>query len=617
MQRRFLYVAVTLVAVLGLGVSLATPRASQVAPATVEVDADDIGGVVTGPQGPEAGVWVIAETQDLPTQYSKTVVTDDQGRYLVPDLPEANYSVWVRGYGLVDSPKVEAEPGSTLNLTAVAAPNAAAAAEYYPSNYWYALARVPAPSEFPGTGPEGNGISPNIVTQGQWVERVKTDSCESCHQLGNKATREIPAALGTFPSSEAAWDRRILSGQAGPNMSNGFNFLGRPAALAFFADWTDRIKAGEIPPEAPPRPQGAERDVVITQWDWADPKAYLHDEVSSDKRNPHVNANGKLYGALEASADYTSVLDPVTHTASQIPLTVRDPNTPFASGQVVQHSSAFWGEEPIWNSKANAHNPMMDGDGRLWLTSRVRPSETTAFCREGSTHPSAMMTPVPLSNRQLAMVDVTTPENKLTLIDTCYGTHHLFFAEDENNTLWTSGGGAVAGWLNTKMFLETGDEQASQGWTALILDSNGNGTRDDYVEVDEPNDPAKDQRVSGGFYGVMPSPADGSIWGSSTGFPGKLIRLDPGYQPAGDRACRNLRGTVGRTQGRGEWLLPARHGRRSGRRGVGGAREWPLRRLRSAQVHKPAERSGGGHRAALPGGLDAVPDAGPALPGRG
>ena len=116
----------------------------------------------------------------------------------------------------------------------MAAPNATAAAQYYPSNYWYALAKVPAPSEFPGTGPEGNGISPNIVTQGQWVERVKTDSCESCHQLGNKATREIPAALGTFPSSEAAWDRRVLSGQAGGNMSNGLNFLGRPAGARFF-----------------------------------------------------------------------------------------------------------------------------------------------------------------------------------------------------------------------------------------------------------------------------------------------------------------------------------------------------------------------------------------------
>ena len=97
------------------------------------IDSDDIGGVVTGPRGPEAGVWVIAETLDLPTRYSKTVVTDDQGRYLVPDLPKANYNVWVRGYGLVDSPKVQAAPGRTLNLTAVTAPDARAAAEYYPA----------------------------------------------------------------------------------------------------------------------------------------------------------------------------------------------------------------------------------------------------------------------------------------------------------------------------------------------------------------------------------------------------------------------------------------------------------------------------------------------------
>src|SRR5215208_5152356 len=85
----------------------------------VAVDADDIGGVVTGAKGPEAGVWVIAETTDLPTRLIKTVVTDDQGRYLVPDLPKANYDVWVRGYGLVDSPKVKATPGRTLPLKAV------------------------------------------------------------------------------------------------------------------------------------------------------------------------------------------------------------------------------------------------------------------------------------------------------------------------------------------------------------------------------------------------------------------------------------------------------------------------------------------------------------------
>ena len=86
------------------------------------IDNDDIGGVVRGPEGPEAGVWVIAETRDLPVRYIKIVVTDDQGRYVIPDLPKANYDVWVRGYGLVDSPKVKSEPGKQLNLTAVPAP---------------------------------------------------------------------------------------------------------------------------------------------------------------------------------------------------------------------------------------------------------------------------------------------------------------------------------------------------------------------------------------------------------------------------------------------------------------------------------------------------------------
>src|SRR5499427_7026908 len=102
--------------------------AAQGAP--VRNDARNIGGVVTGAQGPEAGVWVIAETKDLPTKYVKIVVTDDQGRYLIPDLPKGTYDVWVRGYGLVDSPKIKAQPGKQLDLKAVPAPSRAAAAEY-------------------------------------------------------------------------------------------------------------------------------------------------------------------------------------------------------------------------------------------------------------------------------------------------------------------------------------------------------------------------------------------------------------------------------------------------------------------------------------------------------
>ena len=261
----------TVLQILALSVSTSMLNAQPNSGAAMRIDSDDIGGVVTSTKGPEAGVWVIAETTDLPTKFIKIVATDDQGRYVLPDLPKANYTVWVRGYGLVDSPKVQTAPGKTLNLTAVVAPNPRAAAEYYPASYWYSLLKVPDKSEFPGTGPKGNGISADVKSQAQWLEMIKTDSCWSCHQLGNKATREIPKNLGTFDSPLLAWERRIQSGQAGANMMGGLNRLGRERALTAFADWTTRIAAGELP-QAPARPQGVERNVVITEWDWTTPR---------------------------------------------------------------------------------------------------------------------------------------------------------------------------------------------------------------------------------------------------------------------------------------------------------------------------------------------------------
>jgi hypothetical protein len=486
-----------------------------------------ISGTVTGPHGPEAGVWVIAETSDLPTKYVKIVVTDDRGRYLLPDLPKANYSVWVRGYSLIDSPKTPAAPGSTVNLTAVPAPDARAAAQYYPAGYWYSLIRVPDNSEFPGTGAAGNGINPNIKSQAQWIRLMKSGGCTACHQLGTKGTREIPAAFSHFDSPVAAWNRRILSGQAGGDMSGTIAQLGTERAVKMFADWTTRIAQGEVPP-TPPRPKGIERNVVITEWDWADPKAYLHDEVSTDRRDPTRNANGSIYGSTELSRDYLPVLDPAHNTSSTVTLTVRDPATPAAAVQVVPQPSAYWGSEAIWTGRANVHNPMMDANGRVWITSTVRPSENPDWCKQGSSQPSAALFPLERSGRQLAMYDPAT--RKLTHINTCYSTHHLMFAEDANNTLWTSGGGPVVGWLNTKMFLETGDEEKSQGWTALILDTDGNGKRDAYVEPDQPVDPTKDKRINAGIYSVAPAP-DGSVWGTSLGFPGAVVRLVPGSNP--------------------------------------------------------------------------------------
>ena len=200
--------AVLLVLFASLLVSISPDASLRAQPAEPTIGEADLGGVVTGPNGPEAGIWVIAETTDLPTKFAKIVVTDDHGRYLVPALPRANYSVWVRGYGLIDSPKTTTIPGRRLDLTAVPSPNAAAAAQYFPAIYWFAMLKVPDQSEFQGGGVGG------VKSQERWLDVVKTDGCFTCHQLGNSATRTVSPSLGPFKSSVEAWERRIQSGQA-------------------------------------------------------------------------------------------------------------------------------------------------------------------------------------------------------------------------------------------------------------------------------------------------------------------------------------------------------------------------------------------------------------------
>ncbi|HEY4635618.1 MAG TPA: carboxypeptidase-like regulatory domain-containing protein, partial [Rhodospirillales bacterium] len=246
---------------------MASASSPALAQQTVAIDGDDIGGMVSGPNGPEAGVWVIAETKDFPSRYAKMVVTDDQGRYVVPDLPNARYSVWVRGYGLVDSDKVAAKPGQSLNLKAVAAPNAAAAAKYYPAIYWYSMLKIPDKDAFGGKGDIPEKVSPM-----QWINAMKNNGCIGCHQLGQASTRTIPQALGKFESSDEAWMRRVQSGQAGENMVNQLagNLGGVP--FKYFGDWTDRVAKGELPHTKPQRPAGVERNIVVTVRDWADEK---------------------------------------------------------------------------------------------------------------------------------------------------------------------------------------------------------------------------------------------------------------------------------------------------------------------------------------------------------
>ena len=528
MSKKALYPGIAIALLLPLAVLLAGLLSAQSKSPAVRVGGADIGGVVTSPNGAEAGVWVIAEATDLPDKMVKIVVTDDMGRYLVPDLPKASYNVFVRGYGLVDSPKVQTAPGKTVNLKAVLAPDKKAAVEYYPALYWYALLQVPPKSDFPGTGPSGNGISPTIRSQGEWIRSiVNTDGCTGCHQMGDKATREVPKLfLSESPNSRAAWEQRVKAGQAGGGMSATLTRVG-PRAAAMFADWTDRVAKGELPSASPARPQGKERNVVVTLWDWADPKVYLHDAIASDKRSPTVNPNGPIYGALEESGDYLTVLDPVKNSTSKIKLTVRDPQTPSSADGKPFGPSPFWGDETIWNSQTTVHSFAMDKKARVWAAARVRKPQTPAWCREGSDHPSAKLFPINQGQRGLELYDPKTKET--TTIDTCFTWGHVNF--DDNDVLWSSFGPAgVEGWFDTRVWDKTHDEKKAQGWSAFVLDYNGNGKRDAYTEPNQPADPTKDKRISVTYYGDSPAP-DGSVWGSVQGMPGALVRFVPGSHP--------------------------------------------------------------------------------------
>ena len=617
-----------------MAVAVAVPAARQQAnqaargvdAARVAVDADDIGGVVTGPNGPEAGVWVIAETSDLPTKYRKIVVTDDAGRYLIPDLPKANFEVWVRGYGLVDSLHLPATPGRTLALTPVQAPNARAAAQYYPSDYWLSLIQIPPKDAFPMTfappggggfgqfGPEGGAPArggpaggrgtqgPRVIqNQEQFINSVK--GCLACHQVGNKWTRELSPALGMFPSSIAAWERRLRSGQTGAGMLNSVVGMGgHDKGLGMYADWSDRIAAGEVPP-SPPRPQGIERNVVITLWDVSTPTAFVHDVSATDKRNPTMNGYGPIYG-VEFHHDSLMMLDPVKNTTELIKIPTRTEKAslrPFTA-QTNDLPSPVWGDEIIFTDYVNPNNLTMDDRGRVWMSAQIRQTDNPAYCSDGSTYYSQLY-PVKQGRRQLSMYD---PESKtFEAVDTCTHAHHVKMGEGANRNIVYFNGlptGSI-GWVNMDVLEKTKDEKAAQGWCRGFFDVDGDGKID----------PKIDKAVQmAGTYSVIPDPTDSTVvWGAVPGAPGRIVRLKTAtciaeaYEPP----FQNAFTSQGRVQSTG-------HRHRSQRPRVDGAR-----RQRSSGQLRPeevqgADRPARNHWAALPRGLDAVPDAWPAHEGR-
>ena len=527
-----------------------------------------ITGVVRSSQGPEAGVWVIAETKDLLTNFIKIVVTDDQGRFMVPELPDANYDVWVRGYGLADSKRIKMKPSTTaVTMTAETAKTPQEAAKVYPANYWLSLLEPPAKSEFPGTGQSGK-LGRTMLTQNHWINSIKSD-CNFCHQLGNQLTRTIDDVLRNKPDIKThidAWEWRLGTGVRGTNMYTVLTNQGKERSLQVYAGWSERVAKGELPP-APPRPKGIERNLVVTLLDVGDDHSFMHDVATTDKNRPTVNAWGPAY-AVNAGHGQLVVADPLENSTYSLEIPTRAPRATVPSRfPAPNRPSLWWGNEHLWGNPpynpADPHNPMLDSKGRVWMTSKIRPNDDPGWCNDPANNYAAWF-PLKTSGRQASFYDPKTQQ--FTLIDTCFSTHHLQFDNDPDETVYFNElTGPMFGWIDTKVYDQTKDEQKAGGWCGQVLDTNGDGKITRPWNVLPPNlggevlvlyasdtggaqaaaalggnaaneravviDPKLDTMINYPMYSVIPSPVDDSVWGASERFPGFIIRLQRGNKP--------------------------------------------------------------------------------------
>ena len=460
----------------------------------LQIDKASIGGTVVNADTskPEAGVWVIAETK-LAVPFRKIVVTDDQGRFLVPDLPAGSYELWVRGYGLKDSEKSKAERGAEIKLQVNNAANPREAARIYPAAYWTSLIKPPSKEELPA----------GYQSQEHWLAALR-GGCNQCHQLGMPTMRRFTTA--------DVWDRYE---KRNTGMNGAADRLGRELLNKTLADWATRIQAGEVP-QAPPRPTGIERNFVVTQWDWAAPDSFIHDNITTDKRNPTLYPNGIVYGADRTGGGRLWALDPVKNTVEMFQVQGRttekfDPKIDYYHDR----------ESGTW--MASPHNPMLNEKGELWMTQPVRPpgaennptwsARTVAL---DTKDPAARdMAAKILASRnhgmQLGYFDIKT--HKFVGVDTSYNTHHLQF--DWQGRIWTDGD--VLGMLDTTKLdrkdIEGSEAEAQKAWMRMDMKT------------------GKAIPTTGYATGV--NPVDGTVWvpvPTVDGPQNKIFMLDPKTQ---------------------------------------------------------------------------------------
>ena len=343
--------------------------------------------------------------------------------------------------------------------------------------------------------------------------------------------------------------------------------LGRARGLEMFADWTDRIAAGEVPP-APPRPQGIERNLVLTMWDWGGPATFAHDELTTDKRNPTANAYGPIYG-VDWGNDGFLIARPAGAHRHRAAYPGARSKRPPGKAQSMPVPSPYWGDKLYWFDPAITNHAAMDSKGRVWMSSRFRvPENQPCVLRDPSVR-GARAAADEASGRSSTSTRRRGNSSRSTSASTCI-TCSLRAMRTKRSTATARSAAQSAG--STRA---SSRRPATRGGAGLVPPwYRRQQRREESIR-------AVDRADSGGRDLQRHSPPDdGSVWGAVPGpMPGKIVR-----HRSEDLRGRSLRAAV-RSGGRRRRLHAARHRRRFERRhldGAGGQR--PPRELRPAQV---------------------------------
>ena len=530
-----------------------------------------ITGTVQGPKGPEAGVWVIAETKDLLTRLHQD--RSHRRSRALPGSRSARRELQGLGArlrpGRFDAHRDETRRATAVTLKAAAAKTPQEAAKVYPGNYWLSLLEPPAKSLFPGTGPtpQGNGTGTRMLIQNHWINSLKSD-CNFCHQLGNQLTRTLDDVFEAKPELKThaeAWEWRLGVGVRGTNMYSVLTTQGKETSLKTFSDWTERIANGEVPP-APPRPKGIERNIVATLWDVGDDHSFMHDQISTDKNHPTVNGGGphvrrqrrtRSTGlAGPARKQHLRHRHPDARSQGESSLALPRPQSPV---DVLGHGAPV--VQPALRSGRSAQSHDRQQGPRVDDFEDPRQRRP----RPGAAIPKTNTPTGSRSRTAAARPPIYDPKTqKFTLIDTCFSTHHLQFDNDPDETVYFNElSGPIVGWIDTKVYdanprraerpsagagkcsTPTATEKSPSRGTSFAVrrggedsvlydgDTAGGGTRERRAQRGTQT-PVRSQT---GYAGqlqpvlVIPSPVDDSVWGISEPYPGLLVRMQRGNNP--------------------------------------------------------------------------------------